>query len=40
MDDPILTFDDSTLYGCKVNLTRAELQDYCTNKKWQNLMLF
>ncbi|CDW85277.1 UNKNOWN [Stylonychia lemnae] len=40
MDDPILSFDDSTIYGCKINLTRQELINFCSNKTWQNMMLF
>ncbi|TNV81556.1 hypothetical protein FGO68_gene15939 [Halteria grandinella] len=39
-DDPELLFADSTIYGCRLSLTRQELRDFCENKKWQNLMLF
>ena len=39
-EDPLLRFDDSTLYGCKMALTRSELEQLCASKNWQNLMLF
>lgn len=39
-NEPTLTFDDSTVYGCSVQLTRQELQDFCQSKKWNNLMIY
>ena len=39
-NDPELLFADSTIYGCRLSLTKAELKEFCESKKWQNLMLF
>lgn len=39
-DDPVLTFEDSMLYGCTVELTKAELEKFCENREWLYLMLF
>ena len=39
-EDPLMSFTDSMLYGCHLDLTLAELQDFCTNDKFKFLMLF
>ena len=39
-DDPVLTFEDSMVYGCTLELTVAELDDFCKEDKWKNLMIF
>lgn len=39
-DDPVFTLEDSMLYGCTMSLTFQELSDFCTNKGWNNLMIF
>lgn len=39
-DDPVLTFEDSMVYGCTLELNLDELDDFCSNNKWRNLMLF
>lgn len=39
-DDPVLTFEDSFVYGCSIELTYDELKDFCLNRGWNNLMLF
>jgi len=39
-DDPTLTFEDSILTGCHLDLNFAELKDFCTSKKFQNLVIF
>jgi hypothetical protein len=40
LDDPVLTFEDSILYGCTLSLNYAELKNFCTNRGCNNLMLF
>ena len=40
LDDPVLTFEDTMLYGCTLDLNYAELRDFCENRGWNNLMLF
>jgi len=39
-DDPVLTFEDSMLYGCTLELTQAELMQFCRNREWIHLVLF
>lgn len=39
-EDPLLTITDSTLYGCHLDLTLDELEDFCVNDKFKFLMLF
>ena len=39
-DDPVFTFQDSMIYGCTVSMNYAELQDFCLNRGWYNLMIF
>ena len=39
-DDPVFTFQDSMIYGCTVSMNYAELQDFCLNRGWNNLMIF
>lgn len=39
-EDPSLTFEDSILTGCHLDMNRQELQDFCLNKKFQNLVIF
>jgi hypothetical protein len=33
-EDPLLSFTDSTLYGCHLDLTLAELQEFCDSNKY------
>jgi len=41
-EDPLLTFDDSILYGCHLDMNYAELQEFCANenKRFKYLVLF
>ena len=39
-EDPILSFEDSTIYGCTLQLTLDELQDFCQRNLYQHLMLY
>ena len=39
-DDPVFTFQDSMIYGCTVSLNYLELQDFCLNRGWNNLLIF
>jgi hypothetical protein len=39
-DDPVLTFEDSMVYGCTLELTKLELKTFCENKLWLNLAIF
>jgi len=39
-EDPVLTFEDSLIYGCSVHLDYQEFKDFCSNSLFQNLMLF
>jgi len=39
-EDPILSFEDSTIYGCSLELTLEELRDFCTKNLYEHLMLF
>ena len=35
-----MTVTDSTLYGCHLDLTLTELEEFCNNDKFKFLMLF
>ena len=37
---PSLTFEDSIVTGCHLDLTYKELQKFCKEKLFQNLMIF
>ena len=39
-DDPVLTFEDATVFGCTLELNLQELEDFCLKSKWQHLMIF
>jgi hypothetical protein len=39
-DDPLMTFEDSSVHGCTVDLTYAELETFCKQKSWRSLVLF
>ena len=39
-DDPVLTFEDAMVFGCTLELNAEELEQFCTSKKWKNLMIF
>ena len=39
-EDPVLTFEDSLVYGCKLELTLEELQEFCRNSYYKHLMLY
>jgi len=30
-EDPVLTFEDSLIYGCSIELNLEEFKDFCTN---------
>ncbi len=33
-EDPVLTFEDSLVYGCSLDLTLAELGTFCSGAYW------
>lgn len=39
-DDPLMTFEDSSVHGCTVDLTYDELETFCKQKSWRSLVLF
>jgi len=39
-DDPVLTFEDAMIFGCTLELTQSELEEFCNKNKWKNLMIF
>ena len=39
-DDPLLTFEDSILTGCHLDLTYDELQKFCQDEQYKNMMIF
>jgi len=39
-DDPLLSFQDSVLYGCHLDLTLTELGEFCSNQVYKNMMIF
>lgn len=39
-EDPVLTFEDSLIYGCSIELNLEEFRDFCSNNMFQHLMLF
>lgn len=39
-DDPVLTFEDAMMFGCTLELTASELEEFCNKDKWKNLMIF
>jgi len=39
-EDPVLSFSDSLLTGCHVDLNFEELRDFCLNNKFQNFVMF
>ena len=39
-EDPLLTFDDSIVTGCHLDLNYQELNDFCDGQKFKNLVLF
>ena len=38
--DPVISFGQNAVYGCKAPMTKDELRTFCTEKRWLNLMLF
>ena len=40
LDNSVLTFEDSMLFGCSVELTFDELADFCNNQGWYNMLIF
>lgn len=40
LEDPQLTFDDSILYGCHVDMNYKELQNFCVGNKQNSFQLF
>jgi len=40
LNDPVLTFEDSMLYGCYLELTYAELDSFCNNQGWFKMLIF
>ena len=39
-EDPTLSFEDSIITGCHLDLDFNQLKDFCTAKKFQNLVIF
>ena len=39
-EDPVLTFEDSLIYGCSIELNLDEFEKFCKNNMFQHLMLF
>ena len=39
-EDPVLTFEDSTIYGCSIELNLEEFKNFCNSNMFQHLMLF
>ena len=39
-EDPVLTFEDSMVYGCTLELTMAELKEFCDGSYWKHLMIY
>ena len=39
-EDPVLTFEDSLIFGCSLHFTYDELEDFCTKDLQKHLMLF
>ena len=39
-EDPVLTFEDSLIYGCSLQLTLDELEDFCTRNMFTYMMLW
>lgn len=39
-DDPLMTFEDSSVTGCTIDLTFEELRTFCNQKSWRSLVLF
>lgn len=39
-EDPLLTFEDSILYGCHLDLDFNGLRDFCNTKGYEKLLLF
>lgn len=39
-EDPLLSFDDSIVYGCHLDFNLAELKDFCESGGYKNLMIF
>ena len=38
--DSKLTLDDSTIYGCHLDFTFAQLKNFCTSRHFEHLMIF
>ena len=39
-DDDYLTFEDSIINGCHLDLTLADLQSFCEGQQFRNLVIF
>ena len=39
-EDPVLTFDDSLIYGCNIELDHAQFKEFCSNNLFHNLMIY
>ena len=39
-DDPLLKLVDWETYGCRLELNKSELEKFCLNGEWHNLMIF
>jgi len=39
-DDPLMTFEDSSVHGCTIDLTFDELKEFCEQKTWRSLAIF
>lgn len=40
LNDPVLTFEDSMLFGCYVEFNYDELEQFCENQGWYNMLIF
>ena len=39
-DDPILKFDDSMVYGCSLEMTEIERDQFCKEKMYEHLAIY
>ena len=38
-DDPVFTFEDDMMFGCTLSMDYAELEKFCQQKGWTNLVI-
>jgi len=39
-NDPVVTFEDSIVTGCHLDLNFDDLKEFCDEKHFKNLMIF